>query len=229
MADVTIVEVLTKSDKAYRQILSMIAKGSLKPGQQVVYHDLARKLDMSSIPVIEAARRLEADGVLERRPHYYARVRKWDAKDIYEWSYVREGLDGIAARLCASRINSEQLEELRAVCEKLEALVSQRPEEQEERFPLDLRFHRMIAEFSGISALANEISRNNLLRLTMRLAYLKPFVPQVGTHWKIFEAISSGDPDLAEKAAREHVSQWRPAYKSAVSVTKKNKQQEHGE
>jgi len=57
---------LTKQERVYRAIRERILSGAYPPGYRVVIDALATELGVSALPVREAIRRLEAEGLVER-------------------------------------------------------------------------------------------------------------------------------------------------------------------
>src|SRR4029453_12614444 len=78
------------SNQAYLAIRDEILRGQLKPGSPLSRRRLAQELGMSVLPVTEALRRLEADGLVESRPRAGTRVRVPAATDIRELYELRE-------------------------------------------------------------------------------------------------------------------------------------------
>ena len=56
---------VTLADKAYAAIRDDILRGELRPGTTLSRRRLARHLGMSVIPVNDALRRLQGDGLVE--------------------------------------------------------------------------------------------------------------------------------------------------------------------
>jgi DNA-binding GntR family transcriptional regulator len=70
-------------DQATAEIRRAILSGSLKPGQPFSLNDLSVQLGVSAIPVREALRRLETEGLISMKPAHSAVVRPL-ALDEYE-------------------------------------------------------------------------------------------------------------------------------------------------
>ncbi len=64
----------TKSDWAYRRLREMIIDGELPPGSRLVLRRLAEELGLSEMPVREALRMLQRDGLVEFQSHRGATV-----------------------------------------------------------------------------------------------------------------------------------------------------------
>ena len=71
------------SDRAYAAIREEILRGQLRPGTPLSRRRLARELGMSVLPVTDALRRLEVDGLVESRARAGTRVRVPSDADIH--------------------------------------------------------------------------------------------------------------------------------------------------
>src|SRR4249919_1933380 len=91
------------SDRAYHAVRDEILRGQLRPGTPLSRRRLARQLGMSVLPVTDALRRLEGDGLVESRARAGTRVRVPSEKDVRELYELREALETQSARLFAER------------------------------------------------------------------------------------------------------------------------------
>src|SRR5205809_7332697 len=82
-------------------MLGLILKGVLAPGQRINEPDVAARLRVSRVPVREALRELESSGLVEARKHAGVFVRILDAKEIADLYDLRAVLDGHAGRRAA--------------------------------------------------------------------------------------------------------------------------------
>ena len=108
------------SDQAYQGIRQTFVRGEFQPGQRVSQGKLARQLGCSTVPVVEAMRRLESEGLLVKQARKMAKVRELSATDLEGLYLLREGLEAITARLSAQRITNEQTAELRELSQAYE-------------------------------------------------------------------------------------------------------------
>src|SRR5689334_25268318 len=67
-------ESVTKQERVYRAIRERILSGAYGPGYRVVIDALATEFGVSALPVREAIRRLEAEGLVIFRPNAGAHV-----------------------------------------------------------------------------------------------------------------------------------------------------------
>src|SRR6185436_9177603 len=83
---------VTVSEKVYDQIKRMIARRELLPGSALVLRTLATQLGVSRMPVLEAIRRLERDGLVTVVPKWGATVKAWSREEILEAHFIRRAL-----------------------------------------------------------------------------------------------------------------------------------------
>ena len=102
----------TLSRRVYAVLREDILTGRLKPGQRLVRSAVAKRLGVSTIPVIEALYMLEIDGYVENRPLAGCRVRTLTLDEIDDDLILREALECQAARLCAENAAPDELEKL---------------------------------------------------------------------------------------------------------------------
>jgi DNA-binding GntR family transcriptional regulator len=200
------------ADAAYLAIRDEILRGQLRPGTPLSRRRLAKQLGMSVLPVSDALRRLEEDGLVESRARAGTRVRVPNETDVRELYELREALESQSARLCAERATPAERRELRGLAEEVDVLFSRlatNSENQAFRFEVHSRhvqFHLRIAEYAGSQLLKQMIERKHVLILnwlfdvTGRRTALPP-----GFHSKLADALVSGDAQKADAMMRAHV------------------------
>ena len=95
----------TSADRVFEALQDAIVRGELPPGARVGETDLAERFGTSRGPLREALRRLESRRLVERTPHVGVRIAALDHGDLIELYYLREALEGMAARLAACHMN----------------------------------------------------------------------------------------------------------------------------
>jgi DNA-binding GntR family transcriptional regulator len=186
-----------------------ILHGRYQPGDRLVEHEVATALEVSRAPVRDALRQLVQEGLVTVFPHRGAVVTPVSVDVVHDVFDVRSRLEGLAARLAATRITPEQVAAAEAVIAAMEE--SARSGEPGPLVEQDLEFHRIVLEASGRPVLmaTMEVTRGKqglLISVTRRTAPLD-VVPRI--HRPIVEALRSGDPGRAERAAQEHVEYGR--------------------
>ena len=103
----------TKSGFVYELLRERIVAGEWPQGTVIVVASVARELGVSAIPVREAMKQLQAEGLVELEPHRGARVTVFDPKKIVEVMSIRGALEGYAARVALPFIDDAALADLR--------------------------------------------------------------------------------------------------------------------
>lgn len=100
---------------------SEILDGSIEPGERINVRQIGLRLEVSAIPIREAIRRLEAEGLVETIPNVgavAARVSRVELEDVYD---LRRMIEPAIARRSAARMSDDHLEALRNTLKELEA------------------------------------------------------------------------------------------------------------
>jgi DNA-binding GntR family transcriptional regulator len=107
----------TKADATYNELRRLILDGHF-PGNSVLNQEqLAGMLGVSTTPLREALRRLEAESLVETRSKGQVIVTEVDPARLPHIYAVREELDCLAARLAASAATPEDIEAMHAALE----------------------------------------------------------------------------------------------------------------
>ncbi len=111
----------TTADAVYQTLRYSILHGDLGPGQRMRSDALATELRVSRTPVREALRKLEAEGLLARSGSGLI-VHALSEQDLTELFYVREALEGMAARLAAENATPSEIAEIGELLEDMETV-----------------------------------------------------------------------------------------------------------
>src|SRR6185437_229140 len=113
----------SKSERAYAWIRERIARGEFGAGYRLVLAPIAEALDMSVVPVREAIRRLEAEGLVTFERNVGARVTVIDENE-YAFTMQTLGLvEGAATSMSAPLLTSEDLDRAAEVNERMQRLL----------------------------------------------------------------------------------------------------------
>jgi DNA-binding GntR family transcriptional regulator len=203
---------LSLADAAYDSVRKAILRGQLKPGAPLSRRRLADQLKMSVIPVTDALRRLEQDGLVESRPRAGTRVRIPSQTDVRELYELREALESQSARLFAERATRAEHDEIRRLADDVDALFARMNAESDKmafRFEVHtthVQFHMRIADLAGSGLVRQMIDRKHVLILNWLFDVVgrrTPLPPNF--HASLAQALTSGDPVTADAAMREHV------------------------
>lgn len=190
-------------------VLSMILRGDLRPGQRINEPDVASRLGVSRVPVREALRELESTGLVAARKHAGVFVREPDPSEVADLYELRAALDGMAgqraarlpaaARTALATVLSASIADMQAAAAAHEV---------QRYYATNLQFHWAVVEAAGNSALA-ETYRGVVQKL--HLSRLKNLSSEAHTrasiaeHQVIADALRDGDPTRCELAMARHV------------------------
>ena len=206
---------MSKSQQAYHWIKERIAAQEFSPGYRLVLGTIATDLDMSVVPVREAIRQLEAEGLVTFERNVGARVSMVDDSQYRFSMQALSILEGTATALAARRLTADDVAAARRINElMIETLDHFDPK----------AFTRLNQEFH--SALYGKCANPRVLELVegewARLGHLRDstfsFVPgraaeSVREHESILQLIENSAPlGEIEKAARRHRSATLDAY-----------------
>lgn len=200
------------AERAYQLILDQILRGTLPLGAVLSRRSLARQFGMSFIPVTAALQRLERDGLLESRPRAGTRVKIPTPGEVQGRFEMREALECQSARLCAERSTLQEQLDLKRSAEQMDILYARARADgadQELIFAKDryhTELHTKIAVYARSEALRAAIENTHVLVFNWlyNTAAGQTSLPE-GFHRQLIEAITSGDPDVAEAAMRAHI------------------------
>ena len=187
----------------------MIVTGRLAPGTWMIEADIADRLSISRTPVRGALHWLQRDGYViatgngNKSRLIVAPLTKDDARDLYAIIGHLEGLAGRQTAQLPQKARATVVRQLKEFNAALAQLSRDRRSEPNRIFELDLSFHRTIMEASTGSRL-KEIHRiiHSQVERYWRLysgAIVNKLSFSVAEHNEIIKAVSSGDPDRAEK------------------------------
>ncbi|MET7426601.1 GntR family transcriptional regulator [Dactylosporangium sp. NPDC005555] len=195
----------SKHELAYRRIRQRIIDGRYQPGHRLVLSTLARELDVSPVPVREAIRRLEAEGLVSFERNVGARVATLGTDDWVQLVEMLALLDGYAFADAAPRMTAERIATARDLNAQL------RVEQANERtMALHREFHRTIFGCCGnrhvIEALEWIWDRIDASRVLASLYPPLRLQAAVEEHDELLDRLERGEDDAGtlEACAREH-------------------------
>jgi len=185
-----------------------IRRGVLEPGERLMEVQLAEELGISRTPVREAIRKLEQEGyviMIPRRGTYVSNVSERDVKEIFE---IRSALESLSTGLAAMRIESEELDRLRALLTEIEGHIQRH--DIDKIVATDIEFHGLLYQVSRNERLVGIISnlKEQLARFrTLSMSYPGRLQETLEEHRAMVEAIADGDVEAARDAAERHMEQ----------------------
>ena len=197
---------ISLADQVFEHIETDILSGKYQKGENLTESKLSQELGVSRTPIREALRRLEQEHLIEEAPKgmVVVGISDKDLADIFE---IRAALEGKAAALAAKNHTEEQINIIREALEFQEFYLGKQDPDRIKS--MDSRFHETIYKMSG-STIFYEV----LMPLHKKiLKYRKASVSDssraeasVAEHRAIYEALTAGNAELAEKLTCEHLS-----------------------
>jgi DNA-binding GntR family transcriptional regulator len=174
-----------------------ILDGILPPGSRLRQEELADTFHTSRIPVREALRVLEYEGLAVSEPHRGFAVSELDADQIEEVYDLRIVLESHATRLAIPLLTEDDIDAL----QRLHDAMTEAPTDDERlayREQFYLRLYSVTARprlVGLIARLRQEIARSLRWKLIQRSPH---------HHDAFFEAVKAGDADLAVAELASH-------------------------
>lgn len=205
----------SKSQRAYDWIRARIAGQEFTPGYRLVLGTIANELEMSVVPVREAIRQLEAEGLVTFERNIGAHVSMVDDSQYRFSMQALSILEGTATALASRRLTADDIRDARHI----NGLMIERLEHFDPRAftALNQQFHAIL-----FAKCANPRMLELVEAEWARLGHLRDstfsFVPgraqeSVREHENILQLIENGAPlGEIEKAARRHRSATLDAY-----------------
>ena len=199
--------VQSKAQQAYAWIKSRISDGTYSPGFRLVLGQLARELDVSVVPVREAIRLLESEGLVTFEHNVGAQVAMHDETEYLYTMQTLALVEGAATAMSSPHIGHADIARARAINElMIECLEHFDPHRFTE---LNLEFHSVLFESCPNPHILDLVHRG-WARLHVLRDSTFSFVPgraraSVLEHEDLLQQLESGASALEiELAARAH-------------------------
>lgn len=188
---------LTAQDLVLTSMREAILTAALPPGARLRQEKLAELFGTSRIPIREALRALEYEGLVSSMPRRGFTVTELDADDIEEVYDLRVVLESHAVRLAVPLITDEDLQLLEGLYARMVAAVT-----GDEQLAARERFYSRLYSITGRPRLVAQISR---LRQEIARSLRWPTLQHAPEHHERFlEAIKAGDADGAAALLASH-------------------------
>ena len=193
------------ADQVFDKLENDIIQGVYARGELLTELKLVEQLGVSRTPIREALRRLEQERLIEDTGKG-SRVLGITEEDLQDIMNIRERIEGLAAYYAAKNITPEGLAELTHIVDLQEFYFSKRDKEHLRQ--VDDQFHDMICTLSKRSVIADTLIP--LMRKTRRYRRVaidnwERITNTMNEHRKMYEAIASGNAELAEELATAHI------------------------
>ena len=196
---------LSLKDKVKKIIRDEIIINKLKPGDRVVETEVAKRLGISQVPVREALRGLEEEGLIRTVKYKGAFVTEINKTEMYHIFSLRASIETNAIEIITPQLTNQKLGELYDIVEQMK---NEKPDYLLQS-KLDMDFHRTIIAWSGIdtynriwSMLNSHIQRY----ITVLNPEIKIMPEEVYTyHLELVEVLKQKDIQKSKGVFWEHI------------------------
>jgi DNA-binding GntR family transcriptional regulator len=187
----------TAQELVLESVRKAILAGVLGPGDRLRQEELADIFGTSRIPVREALRALEYEGLVSSEPHRGFTVTSLDADDVEEVYSLRILLESEAVRLALPLLTDDDLEDLEVLFQRMQS--ADAPDDQ---LAARERFYLRLYSVTGRPRLVGLIMR--LRQEVARVLRWATIQHSSSIHEHFFEAVRVGDADRAVAHLSSH-------------------------
>jgi DNA-binding GntR family transcriptional regulator len=202
---------ITQSDKTFIALRDAIVEGTIAAGSKLSEADLATTYGVSRAVIREAINRLSTCHLIERKANVGARVVNLTHEGLIQLYVVREALEGMAARLAATVMTDEEINDLQALLQTHSISVEGQQTYYQEAGDVD--FHYRVIQGSHNPQLIHMLVEGIYHLVRMYRVQLGMSGPRVTNaydeHRQIVNAINNRDGELAEMLMRRHIQYSR--------------------
>jgi DNA-binding GntR family transcriptional regulator len=214
-----VVQHLTKSEFAYHELRRRILDNEIPPGERLLLRPLAEELGLSVMPVRDALRMLEGDGLVTLESHRGATVTQIPRESVLEIIGMRMWMEVLAVVEATPRHTPASLERVQKI--HAEAEKAMRSGNGRAYTRANRRLHEEIEAPAPepIRQLVRELWER-LWQTRRRSALFETLPERIASaqeeHFAIVEAVSAGDAEAAGEAMGRHRLATLEAWKRAL-------------
>lgn len=198
-------------DVAFRRIKEMMYHHEIVPGQKLPYQVLARKLDMSITPIIQALNRLQLANIVYSEPNKGFYVGEADPEEAAELFTALEALETFLVPSIIENLTDKKLERIEsAMKEYVEAAST--PVYRRLLMIKDTNFHLKIAECAGNKVIYDLCHRIlEQIYLKYRPEYMREdrMTEAAQEHKALLEALRQRDGKKVARLLKRHIRKGR--------------------
>jgi len=193
-------------DTAYDILKEAIIKGTLAQGQKLIETQLSTQMNVSRVPVREAMKKLEQDGLVEKTDKRGFVVKIISKEEIDETFGIRAILESYAALLATERVDDGLIRKLDESIETYKQVLT--TGDTEKLMQLNTQFHEMIYKASGSQKLYGLINnfRDFIYRYRRMLLNSLDFAMlSLRDHEEMVMAMRKKDKERVEHLVKKHI------------------------
>ena len=197
------------ADQVYDRLENDIIQGIYAKGEILTELKLAEQLGVSRTPIREALRRLEQERLIADAGKG-SRVLGISEDDVLDIMNIREHMEGLASYYATINMTKEGLQELKHIIDLMDFYYDKWDVEHLRRADDD--FHDAICRLSKRTVIKDTLVPLHRKTRRYRKIAMEDKARATCTlqeHHEIYDAIASGDAELARKLATEHIVKAR--------------------
>ncbi|HEX5534469.1 MAG TPA: GntR family transcriptional regulator [Actinomycetales bacterium] len=207
----------TAQEVALVELRELILTGGVRPGQQLIQDAIANQLAISRVPVREALKILEGEGLVTYSPHHGYIVTKLTHEEILEVYRIRDLLEDEAAAKAVGLLTEEDFEAMARANEQLSAAYANG--NLIDILWANREFHYILFRRGGTERLSKliRIAWDSIEPYRSRyFADTEHHARQTAEHLEIIEAARAGDVERVLALSRAHRQQALNAIQDLV-------------
>ena len=193
------------ADQVFEKLENDIIQGVYPRGEILTELKLVDQLGVSRTPIREALRRLEQERLIEDTGKG-SRVVGITEEDLEDIMNIRQRIEGLAAYYATKNMTPEGLAELTHIVDLQDFYYDKGDAEQLRQ--VDEQFHDLICYLSKRTVIMDTLIPLHRKTRRYRRISMEDWSRTVNTrkeHKAIFDAMASGDADLAESLMAKHI------------------------
>jgi DNA-binding GntR family transcriptional regulator len=214
-------ELPSLAEIAYRQVRDAILSGAFSAGHPLGQEEIALQIGTSRVPLREALKRLEAEGLVIHRPRRGYVVTSLDPEEITDIFDIRMLLEERAGYLATLRATPEDVAELKERLYAMDGISTAEPDQILRFVEANRAFHDRLYLGSGRPQLCRlmAVLRTNVeryIRIGTLVAGDQTRVKD--EHFQIFDAFRRGNAKEVGRLCREHCETTRDRLLARLAV-----------
>jgi DNA-binding GntR family transcriptional regulator len=205
----------TMVEQAAEAVVAAAARGVFLPGDRLVEAEIARDLGISRVPVREALRLLESQGIVVSTPYKGMRLMQVTNRAVAELTKVRIALETLAVREIVDQVKAGAPDSLLLPARRAAAAYEQalRGDDRAGAVAADLLLHGELCRASGNAVLHGVWSgMSRQLAVVWGLGHgARSAVTVIAEHKALLDQLARGDAQGALAALEKHLS-WHKGF-----------------
>ncbi|CAH1668602.1 GntR family transcriptional regulator [Chelatococcus asaccharovorans] len=218
----------TLVDLAIEAIIAGAAAGRILPGDRIVEAELARKLGVSRVPVREALRLLESQGVVVNEPYKGIRLRPVTNERVSDLIEARIALEASATAraVAAGRNRGGHLDLLRNAVDEMELMAARK--DAYGVAVADTKFHRALCLLGGNSVTLDlwETLARQFTIIFGLATFGKPMLGVVEEHQELLAIFEAGNIAAIGATLDDHITVMNHAMDYEAIIARRRAERE---